>query len=268
MQRFCEILQAVCDYVCEFTVRITRKMYHSSAVFIAAFTMVSVLSVSVNSYGSAARTTVRSHQVEAGEETAGIPPDEETSASEDGAGEQVLLAAKEVGAAMSAEAVMAAESRAAVLEEVQPKVSAQKEQAAIEAEKQAKKDAAVIPYDDYDLECLQRIVQAEAGGEDAEGKLLVADVIVNRVKSSEFPNNLYDVIYQHGQFQPVSSGVIDQVAPTEETIEMVDRALAGEDHSQGALYFMNREEATRMNAKWFDHKLTYVMSHGGHEFYR
>ena len=68
----------------------------------------------------------------------------------------------------------------------------------------------------------------------------MADVIINRVLSKEFPNSVKAVVYEPSQFQPVSNGAINSVKVTAETIECVDRALDGEDYSNGALYFMNR----------------------------
>ena len=56
---------------------------------------------------------------------------------------------------------------------------------------------------------LLRIVQAEAGICDDKGKILVANVIINRVKSSRFPGNVRDVVYQRSQFSPVSNGTIN-----------------------------------------------------------
>lgn len=52
---------------------------------------------------------------------------------------------------------------------------------------------------------------------------------------------------------------------TAETIRCVDRALDGEDYSNGALYFMNRKASGR-KAGWFDSRLTYLFAHGGHDF--
>ncbi len=114
--------------------------------------------------------------------------------------------------------------------------------------------------------CL-RIVQAEAGICDPKGKILVADVIINRVLSGKFPDSVKAVVYQPSQFQPVSNGTINTVKVTAETIECVDRALAGEDYSNGALYFMNRR-ASGSAASWFDRRLTYLFAHDGHEFFR
>lgn len=124
-----------------------------------------------------------------------------------------------------------------------------------------------IAYDEQDYEVMLKIVQAEAGGCDSTGKILVANVIMNRVESAGFPDDITSVVYERSQFSPVSSGAIDRVQVTRDTVECVDRALKGEDHSQGALYFMNRR-ASGDNAKWFDRKLTFLFSHDGHEFFK
>ncbi len=123
--------------------------------------------------------------------------------------------------------------------------------------------------EDYDI--LLRIVEAEAGCEDEDGKLLVANVVLNRVNSDLFPDTVSDVVLQESkgvtQFSPVSSGSIWKVTVSEETKDAVARALDGEDISQGALYFAARKYADSKNMRWFDEKLTFLFSHGGHEFY-
>ncbi len=126
-----------------------------------------------------------------------------------------------------------------------------------------------ISHEDYEI--LLRIVEAEAGGEDEDGKLLVANVVLNRVASEEFPDSISEVVLQSSegvtQFSPVSSGRIWKVTVSSETVSAVDRALAGEDISQGALYFAARKYANAENMKWFDENLTFLFKHGGHEFY-
>lgn len=123
-----------------------------------------------------------------------------------------------------------------------------------------------------DIENLMRIVQAEAGGEDKKGKLLVANVVINRVKNSKFPNNITDVVFQKKknvtQFSPVSNGTIYHVKISEDTKEVVYRALYGEDVSEGALFFMARKYANPENEEWFDNNLTYLFSYGGHDFFK
>lgn len=125
--------------------------------------------------------------------------------------------------------------------------------------------------DENDYEVLLRIVQAEAGGEDAEGKLLVANVVLNRVNSSKFPNTVSEVVFQQSkgvtQFSPVSTGSYYKVKVTQDTIDAVQRALEGEDISQGALYFAARKYAASDKMRWFDEHLTFLFKHGGHEFF-
>lgn len=139
-------------------------------------------------------------------------------------------------------------------------------QRALEAENRRKN--AVISYSDEDYRILQRIVQAEAGNCDAKGKILVANVVINRVKSKKFPSTIKGVVYAPRQFSPVGNGSINRVKVTNETVDCVNRALAGEDYSQGALYFMNRSRSKGSNVSWFDSRLQYLFYHGGHEFFR
>lgn len=122
-----------------------------------------------------------------------------------------------------------------------------------------------------DLEVLLRIVEAEAGCEDEDGKLLVANVILNRLDSDHFPDSITEIVFQRengvSQFSPTADGSYNKVQISEETVNAVGRALAGEDISQGALYFAARKYADRESMRWFDEKLTLLFRHGGHEFY-
>ncbi|MDO4344765.1 MAG: cell wall hydrolase [Eubacteriales bacterium] len=118
---------------------------------------------------------------------------------------------------------------------------------------------------------LLRIVEAEATGEDLKGKMLIANVILNRVSDERFPNTIEEVVWQEiggaAQFQPTIDGRINSVEITEETIEAVDRVLAGEDDSRGALYFMARAASDDASVGWFDETLIPLFSYGGHEYY-
>lgn len=167
------------------------------------------------------------------------------------------------------------------------KEQAAKEQAAKEqaAKAQAEKEAAesdravhcVVNYrgersisvSKEDYQCLLRIVQAEAGGEDAYGKRLVANVILNRVVSGEFPNTVTGVVFQKGQFSPIRNGAYDRAQVSESTRSAVDEVLAkGVDEANGALYFFARQYTSAEKAEWFDTALTKVAQHGVHEFYK
>lgn len=130
----------------------------------------------------------------------------------------------------------------------------------------------VYELSEEDLEALLRIVEAEAGSEDEDGRLLVANVVLNRVNSENFPATVKDVVFQQSegvtQFSPVASGRYYTVEISEETMAAVGRALTGEDISQGALYFASRKYANSEKMRWFDTKLTFLFEHGGHEFFK
>lgn len=124
---------------------------------------------------------------------------------------------------------------------------------------------------DQDYNTLLRIVEAEAGGEDEDGKLLVANVVLNRVNSKTFPDTVTDVVMQKeqgvAQFSPTVDGRFQNVRISEETYAAVERALYGEDISRGALYFCARQKADSEKLQWFDRKLTRLFSYGNHEFF-
>ncbi|MEQ2579566.1 cell wall hydrolase [Hominiventricola aquisgranensis] len=121
--------------------------------------------------------------------------------------------------------------------------------------------------EDQEYQVLLKIVEAEAGCEDTEGRMLVANVVMNRVRNGYFPNTVTEVVYQRQdgttQFSPVSDGRIDTVNVSQGTIDAVARVMNGEDISQGALFF----RSVRSRSGWFDQKLSRVLEHGNHIFY-
>ena len=102
--------------------------------------------------------------------------------------------------------------------------------------------------------------------------MLVANVVLNRVKEEDFPDTIAEVVYQNRngtyQFSPAGSGRIDRVKVSEETVEAVENVLRGEDSSEGALYFVARKHAKKSSIKWFEEELEFLFCHGGHEFYK
>lgn len=122
-----------------------------------------------------------------------------------------------------------------------------------------------ITEEDYDV--LLKIVEAEAGTEDIEGKMLVANVIMNRLEVGFCGDTIVEVVFAEGQFAPVSNGRFFRMVPSKETIEAVERVLDGEDISKGALYFMQRNAASKKGIRWFDENLKFLFEHGCHEFY-
>lgn len=115
---------------------------------------------------------------------------------------------------------------------------------------------------------LERIVEAEAGDQDLKGRVLVANVIMNRVKSKHFPNSVRGVVFAHRQFSPISNGSYYRVHVSKKTKKAVEKAMDGADYSKGALYFMCRRASSPSNVAWFDRALTKVKEYGCHEFFK
>lgn len=93
--------------------------------------------------------------------------------------------------------------------------------------------------DENDIRMLAALIECEAGGESYEGKLAVGSVVVNRVRSSYFPNTLVEVIYQSGQFSPVASGRYATVlsrGASQECVRAATEVLAG-NITLNCLYF-------------------------------
>lgn len=159
---------------------------------------------------------------------------------------------------------------ASVSEKKQTK-SAAKEKVTEDAKETMNTGVAVLSLSSKEVEILQRIVEAEATGEDIKGKILVANVIINRVNDSSFPDSVEEVVFQKTggtyQFSPISDQRYYSVKVTEETKKAVQRVLQGEDYSQGALYFSARKRASASNMRWFDNNLKWLFQYGNHEFF-
>lgn len=183
--------------------------------------------------------------------------------------EEAEGAAVEMPAETAAE--MPAETVAEMPAEIPAEAEARFEEGMEEAEPTEADSGRVYELSEEDYDALLRLVEAEASGEDIKGKMLVANVVLNRVESSSFPDTVKEVIYQRhngrAQFSPVATGKIDRVAVSEETVEAVERALCGEDESCGALYFVAPAYADAANHRWFQKNLTWLFSYNGHEFY-
>ena len=124
---------------------------------------------------------------------------------------------------------------------------------------------------DTDYDTLLHIVEAEAGGEDLEGRIMVANVILNRVESEEFPDSVYDVVWEVSngmpQFSPTVDVRIHTFTVSDTTVKAVQSAIEGKDLSKGALFFVAKDQANKEYVKWFDEDLKYLFRHGVHTFY-
>ncbi len=163
------------------------------------------------------------------------------------------LAAEEEAARAKAEAEKRAEEIKAEAErrkaEEEARIKAEEdarkqEEARKQAEEEAKKQQEAFEsalsssgMSDADFNALCKIVQAEAGHEPTDGKVMVANVVLNRVRSPFFANSISAVIASPGQFGPVSNGRFAAAVPSADTVNAVKTAIAGTDLSNGALYF-------------------------------
>ena len=121
-------------------------------------------------------------------------------------------------------------------------------------------------YNATDLYWLSRIISAEAKGEPFAGQIAVGNVVLNRVRSSQFPNTVKGVIFdtKYGtQFSPVSSGTIYNT-PTASAVRAAKICLEGYTLSTKMIYFYNPKIAT---SSWIGRTRPYIMTIGNHKFY-
>lgn len=111
-----------------------------------------------------------------------------------------------------------------------------------------------------DKEILARAIYAEARGEPYKGQIAVGAVILNRVKSDNFPDSVEQVIYQDGQFSSVKDGQINLI-PNKTAFKAAEEALKGNDPSKGALFFYNPKTAKTMWWLGTRDKLTTIGNH-------
>lgn len=134
-------------------------------------------------------------------------------------------------------------------------IAEEKEIARKKAEEEAKRKAAqtteitVVQRESYDastdeIMLLAALIQCEAGGEKYEGQLAVGAVVMNRVRSSRYPNSISEVIYSPGQFTPAGNGTVASVlerGPKESCIQAAQEAVNGVDNTNGAKSFRQKK---------------------------
>ena len=117
------------------------------------------------------------------------------------------------------------------------------------------------PTSSTNLNLLARVVYGEARGEPYTGQVAVAAVVLNRVKSSSFPNTVAGVVYQSGAFDCVSDGQIN-LTPNQSAYNAARDALNGWDPTYGCLFYYNPRTAT---SKWMLSR-TVKLNIGNHAF--
>jgi N-acetylmuramoyl-L-alanine amidase len=123
-------------------------------------------------------------------------------------------------------------------------------------------------YSITDLYWLARIINAEAEAEPYSGKVAIGNVILNRVKSSLFPNTIKGVIFEYfesiPQFSPVADGTIYN-NPNADSINAAKAAFSGTSYVGSATYFFNPDKS---EGTWIVENKTLVKRIGNHVFYK
>lgn len=118
-------------------------------------------------------------------------------------------------------------------------------------------------YDPDTLYWLSRVISAESRGEPLVGQIAVGNVALNRVASPSFPNTLYSVIFQPGQFEPVENGTIWQ-DPYHLSVTAAKLCLEGAQVVGDCLYFFAPDLSP---GTWIVNNRTYYTTIGCHRFY-
>ncbi len=121
-------------------------------------------------------------------------------------------------------------------------------------------------YDSEVLYWLSRIISAESRGESLLGQIAVGNVVLNRTRDKDFPDTVYDVIFDTKfgvQFTPISNGTIYN-EPAEASVIAAKICLEGYSISDKILYFLNASIAVNL---WVTDNREYVLTLGNHSFY-
>ena len=123
------------------------------------------------------------------------------------------------------------------------------------------------PYTEEDLYWLSRVIYAESGAEGLEGQIAVGNVVLNRVRSREYPNTVREVIFDTKdavQFEPTANGSIYNT-PSADSLTAAKLALQGSRPVGDCLYFY---APALSQGTWINANCTYVRTVGCHRFYR
>ncbi|NLM20666.1 MAG: spore cortex-lytic enzyme [Peptococcaceae bacterium] len=98
-----------------------------------------------------------------------------------------------------------------------------------------------VGYKNSDVQLLARCIYAEGRGEPYIGQVAIGACVMNRIKSSEFPNSIAAIIYQPKAFSAVDDGQIN-LSPDETAVKAAKEAMSGSDPTGGAVFYFNPEK--------------------------
>lgn len=127
----------------------------------------------------------------------------------------------------------------------------------VEEEKQKEKEQEAARKAEYERQkrLLAALIFCEAGNQPYEGQVAVGAVVMNRIESSKYPNDIDSVIYQKGQFGPAGTGKLNRVlnsgSYTATSLQAAEDALNGVDPVEGCLYFGCGSKGIKIGAHYF-----------------
>ena len=106
---------------------------------------------------------------------------------------------------------------------------------------------------DEEINLIEVVIQHEVGGLSAEYKRLIAELIYNRIISSEFPDSVREVLYQRNQFCGIESWYYPDYPVAEETKQIVKEVFSSPETSHQATYYYNPALSEYESLVWFEY---------------
>lgn len=251
MPRITSLLKSICGKIMAIPMKITKKMYRQMALLTIGGAVISAVAFSNNGFAGGGKNAVSATVIESTEDenSEDEVPDETSDILDNARLDNTTVVEGHID-----------------LPRIEQKETGNEKMERLLEERRVALGLPSLTVEDYNN--LLRIVEAEVGDNDVYGRTVVANVVINRVRSSHFENTITEVIFSKGQFSPIRDKRFFKVKVSEATIKGVNDALMGEDYSMGALYFMDRAYSSNHAVGWFDSSLTYLFSYGGHEYFK
>ena len=118
-----------------------------------------------------------------------------------------------------------------------------------------KKEEHKKEFNDQTMDLFYKLVEAEGGINNLDGRIAVANVILNRYHSGKYGKTLMDVMKQKYQFEPIYNGTVYNIKATPKTIEAVNKALDGVEVIPSNCYNFWSTDLPKSNELWDDFEI-------------
>jgi putative spore cortex-lytic enzyme len=186
MPRITSLLKSICGKIMSIPMRLTKKMYRQMALLTIGGAVISVVAFSSNGFAGSGKNAVSANVINSGE-SENFEDDMEDEADDilDNAGLDNTTVDEDI----------------ANLPRIEQKETGNEKMERLLEERRVALGLSSLTVEDYNN--LLRIVEAEVGDNDVYGRTIVANVVLNRVRSSHFENTITEVIFSKGQFSPI-----------------------------------------------------------------